>query len=283
MPDSPVFVTANYRLSYDALRSALTGIDAYILVLNTLGINVWCAAGKGTFGTDELVERIGSSALGDVVHHRVLIVPQLGASGVAAHEVKRRAGFTVRYGPIRAADLPAYLRSQQASPAMRQVWFPLRDRIVLIPVELVHVVVPLCIAAIILLLLLGPLAAAAAVTAVLAGTVLFPILLPWLPTRDFSSQGYILGVAVMLPFAFAVPSGAGGQAGWRAAGWAAVCLLTAPPVTAYLALNFTGSTTFTSVSGGGRELRTYIPILAGMAGAGVVLAAVLLLSYALGG
>jgi len=54
-PDSPVFASANYTLSFDALRSTLAGIDSYILVLDTKGINVWCAAGKGTFGTEDLV------------------------------------------------------------------------------------------------------------------------------------------------------------------------------------------------------------------------------------
>jgi len=44
--ESPVFASANYTLSFDALRSALAGYDAYILVLDTKGINVWCAAGK---------------------------------------------------------------------------------------------------------------------------------------------------------------------------------------------------------------------------------------------
>ena len=56
-PGAAVLVTADYTLSFDALRSALAEIDAYILVLDTQGINVWCAAGKGTFGTDELVKR----------------------------------------------------------------------------------------------------------------------------------------------------------------------------------------------------------------------------------
>jgi len=125
---SPVFVTANYTLSFDALRSALAGIDGYILVLDTQGINVWCAAGKGTFGTDELVRRIEATALGDVVSHRVLILPQLGAAGVAAHEVKRRSGFKVEYGPVGAADLPEYLKTRRATPEMRQVRFTLRDR-----------------------------------------------------------------------------------------------------------------------------------------------------------
>ncbi|MCG6550932.1 MAG: hypothetical protein L7F77_01295, partial [Candidatus Magnetominusculus sp. LBB02] len=46
--NSDVFVSANYKLSFDKLRSALPGKDAWILALDTKGINVWCAAGKGT-------------------------------------------------------------------------------------------------------------------------------------------------------------------------------------------------------------------------------------------
>src|SRR3990172_2220623 len=49
---SPVLVTANYKLTFDRLRSRLSEINAWILVLDTKGINVWCAAGKGTFGTE---------------------------------------------------------------------------------------------------------------------------------------------------------------------------------------------------------------------------------------
>ncbi|CAG0944795.1 partial Corrinoid/iron-sulfur protein large subunit, partial [Anaerolineae bacterium] len=145
--DSPVFVTANYTLSFDALRSALAGKDAYILVLNTQGINVWCAAGKGTFGTDELVNRIEATGLRDFVKHRVVIVPQLGAPGIAAHEVKKRTTFKVEYGPVRASDLPEYLTTRVATPEMRRVRFDLRDRLAVIPVELVFAIVPLMIAA----------------------------------------------------------------------------------------------------------------------------------------
>ena len=82
--------------------SALAGVDAWILVLDTKGINVWCAAGKGTFGTGELVHRIGSVGLAGIVSHRKIIVPQLGAPGVSWPEVLRRSGFTVEYGPVRA-------------------------------------------------------------------------------------------------------------------------------------------------------------------------------------
>jgi hypothetical protein len=215
------------------------------LVLNTYGVNVWCAAGKGTFGTEELVHRIEATTLHKVANHRVLILPQLGAVGVAAHEVKKRSGFKVEYGPVRAADLPVYLKTRQATPEMRRVRFTLRDRLVLIPVELVHVLLPMAIAATALFLIIGPLGAAGAGAGVLSGVVLFPILLPWLPTHQFSTKGFILGGVVYL--------------------------LGLPPVTAFLALNFTGATTFTSKSGVKREMFAYIPVMAGTFGTGVVL------------
>ena len=276
-PDSPVFVTANYTLSFDALQSALAGIDGYILVLDTQGINVWCAAGKGTFGSNELVHRIEATALHDVVSHRLLILPQLGAAGIAAHEVKKRSGFKVEYGPVRAADLPEYLKTHQATPEMRRVRFTLRDRLILIPVELVHVLLPMLIATVVVFFVSGPWASVAVVVAILAGVVLFPILLPWLPTRDFSSKGFILGGVVALPFALAVFLRSPGTVWWLRVGGALTFLLPLPPVTAYLALNFTGSTTFTSRSGVRREIFTYVPTMAWIFGIGIVLTIVLIL------
>lgn len=260
-PEAPVFVTANYTLSFDALRAALKGIDGYILVLDTHGVNVWCAAGKGTFSTEEVVRQVKATRLHGVVKHRRLILPQLGAPGVAAHEVKRRTGFTVDYGPVRASDLPAYLATQQATPAMRRVRFTLWDRLVLTPLEFMHAFLPMLAATILLYFIAGPLTAGAAIAATFAGTVLFPMLLPWLPTRDFSSKGFVLGGIITLPFAL------------TAAHWitALALLLTFPPVTAYLALNFTGATPFTSKSSVKREMATYIPIMARLFGLGLLL------------
>jgi CO dehydrogenase/acetyl-CoA synthase gamma subunit (corrinoid Fe-S protein) len=99
---SDVLVSANYKLSFDALRQVLKGLNAWVLVLDTKGINVWCAAGKGTFGTDELVQRISVTKLNRIVDHRRIIVPQLGAPGISGHEVKKASGFKVCYGPVRA-------------------------------------------------------------------------------------------------------------------------------------------------------------------------------------
>jgi hypothetical protein len=273
-PDSPVFVTANYTLSFDALRSALPDIDGYILVLDTKGINVWCAAGKGTFGTDELVRRIELTGLSGIVRNRKLILPQLGAPGISWPEVIRRTGFSIEYGPVRARDLPEYLKTHTATPEMRRVRFPLRDRVVLAPVELVHVALPAVVAAIVLYFLAGPVSSLAAIAAVFAGTVLFPVLLPYIPTHDFSTKGLILGLVVCLPFAAWFASGTG-LPGWADLLAALTPLLIIPAVTAYLALNFTGSTPFTSRTGVKKEIFRYVKPMAVMAGTGVFLGIIL--------
>ena len=270
-PDAPVFVTANYTLSFDALRTALRGVDGYILVLDTNGVNVWCAAGKGTFGTEEVVRRVEAAGLRDVVTHRRLILPQLGAPGVAAHEVKRQAGFSVSYGPVRAGDLSEYLETGTVTPEMRKVQFTLWDRMVLIPIELVHVALPALVAALLLGVLAGPLVAIAAVSAIVAGAALFPILLPWLPSHDFSAKGFLLGGAVALVFAVLAWVGAGQAPVVQRLAWASAYLLAMPPVTAYLALNFTGATPFTSRTGVKREMATYIRPMAVLFASGTLL------------
>ncbi|MCU0630951.1 MAG: carbon monoxide dehydrogenase [Methanoregulaceae archaeon] len=270
-PGSPVIVTANYSLSFDAVRSSLESMDAYILVLDTKGINVWCAAGKGTFGTEELVKRIRSTGLTSVVNHHRIILPQLGAPGVAAHEVHKATGFHVEYGPVRASDLPEFLRNRVATPAMREVTFDLWERAVLIPVELRSVALYSVIAAIALWFIGGWLPAGCFIAALLAGTVLFPVFLPYLPTTDFSTKGLVLGIIVAAPFA-AIGFLTIGEGTPLWVGIAAVIaiLFTLPAITAYLALNFTGCTPYTSRTGVRKEIYQYIPFMAGFAVTGVI-------------
>ena len=280
-PDSPVFASANYTLSFDALRSALAGLDAWILVLDTKGINVWCAAGKGTFGTEELVRRIGCSGLPGIVRHRKIIVPQLGAPGISWPEVMRRSKFLVEYGPVRAKDLPEYLKTHKATPAMRRVEFPLKERLVLTPVEFVHTALAMVVVAGALWFLAGLVAALAAISAVLAGTLLFPALIPYIPTNDFSTKGVILGLVIAIPYAVLFGTNPTLPV-WANVAGAAAALLIIPAVVAYFALNFTGCTTFTSRTGVKKEIFRYVPFMALMAGTGVVIGIALGISRLLG-
>src|SRR5512133_1884529 len=136
---SNVFVTANYKLSFDALRKNLVGINGWILVLDTKGINVWCAAGKGTFGTRELVNRIKLVSLEKIVNHKRLILPQLGATGVAAHKVKEETSFNVHYGPVRASDIKKFINDgYRADKEMRKVYFGFKERVKLIPNDFIY-------------------------------------------------------------------------------------------------------------------------------------------------
>jgi acetyl-CoA decarbonylase/synthase complex subunit gamma len=268
--ESSVLVTANYKLTVDVLRRELGGRDLWILVLDTANVNVWCAAGKGTFGTEEVVRRIEATRLSERVTRRRLILPQLGAPGVAAHEVKKRSGFDVVYGPVRAADLPAFLDSgEQATLEMRHVTFPLLDRLVLTPVELQHSFFPVFLLALLVLLApaiwhglpdgvgeFGLRGLLATLIGWLGGCVLGPALLPWLPGRAFWVKGIWLGVALALVLALVgVAKGtipALGGVLWLGGG------------VSFLLMNFTGCTTFTSLSGAKTELRALPGQIAGV-------------------
>ena len=200
-PDSPVLVTANYKLTFDTVRRNLSGLDAWILVLDTKGVNVWCAAGKGTFGTNELVRQISKTGLAQIVNHRTLILPQLGATGVAAHDVAKRTGFHIVYGPVRAADIKEFIGAgNHATKEMRRVRFPLADRLVLTPVEFVNALKPSLLAAGILflvnLILPNPFGLTDVISymgALFAGCLLTPALLPWIPEEPLHGKGSCSG------------------------------------------------------------------------------------------
>lgn len=283
--ESPVLVTANYKLSFDHLRKDLGKIDAWILVLDTKGINVWCAAGKGTFGTDELVRKIESEKLAQKVSHKNLVVPQLGAPGIAAHEIKKKTGFSVNYGPIRSKDIQTYFAGgNRVTDAMKTVTFTLWERMVLVPIEVLAIakksVIPLIALALIMGLqkqgimfhqmwvLFAPIIVALC-AAIVSGCILHPLLLPLMPMRSFALQGLILGLVVG---ALLHLSGLFSQASIYAQ--AAAYLLIAS-LSSYCAFNFTGSTPIANKSGVKKELKIAVPLYI----ASAAITAILLIVY----
>jgi acetyl-CoA decarbonylase/synthase complex subunit gamma len=280
--NSEVLVTANYKLTFDILRRNLAGIPAWVLVLDTKSINVWCAAGKGTFGTEELIKRMAVVQLDRVVDHRRVILPQLGAVGVASGEVQKRTGFRVHFGPCEARDIPAYLKAgRKKTREMSVMRFGLVDRIVLTPMEInpamkqyrwfaaaVLIIFGLQPSGILFssawsgglpFLLLG-------LVAVLAGAFLTPALLPYVPFRSFAVKGWIMGMAAVLPvFALIGPGMVPGSL------LMAAVLILFPALSSYIALQFTGSTTFTGMSGVKKELKIGIPLYFTAIGVSLVL------------
>jgi len=283
-PDSPVLVSANYKLSFDHLRQELEGIDAWILVLDTKGVNVWCAAGKGTFGTDEIVHGVQATGLEKVIVHRTLIVPQLGAPGVAAHKVKAQSGFSVVFGPVRAVDIPTFLKTgMRATPEMRRVNFDLVDRLAVVPVELVQGIRYGWLPALALFLLAGinrhafdsalmlahgSKAVLMLLLSIVCGGLLTPALLPWLPGRAFAVKGMVAGAIPAFGIILAgwIPTGTiGGKL--DASSW----LLIVPALSSFVAMNYSGASTFTSLSGVLKEMRYAIPLQIAVASVGLAL------------
>jgi hypothetical protein len=270
-PDSTsdVFVTANYKLSFDTLRKNLPGVNGWILVLDTRGINVWCAAGKGTFGTEELIQKINDVSLDKIVNHKRIIVPQLGATGVAAHEVKKLTGFNVHYGPVRAEDIKKFIDlGYRADREMRKVKFGLWDRLKLIPVEFVNgkywflgAVFLLSLISCIGLDEISPAGIWGRINSVivnlflayLSGIVITPVFLPILPGRAFSFKGFCTGILVSAILFFLKMTGDNIA---EIIAW----FLIIPGLSSFLAMNFTGTSTFTSLSGVKKEMKFAIPL-----------------------
>jgi NAD-dependent dihydropyrimidine dehydrogenase PreA subunit len=130
---SPVIVTCNYDLTVRRVLRALEGLDAWLVVAPSKGINVWCAASGGHLGTHQVVTALKTSGVGERVSHRRAILPQLSATGVEARDVSQRCGWKVRFGPVYAEDLPRFLagggRRGTKTEAMRRIRFGARDRL----------------------------------------------------------------------------------------------------------------------------------------------------------
>jgi hypothetical protein len=284
---SDVFVSANYKLSFDILRRELNGVNGWLLVLDTNGINVWCAAGKGTFGTGELVKRITAANLGSLVSHRRIIVPQLGATGVRATDVKKKTGFHVYFGPVEASDIKQYCTDNyRATPEMRQIRFGIKQRLILIPIELNQALKLYPLAGLIILILFGLQPAGIifknawfegwpflflCLAAIVIGGMITPLLLPFIPGRSFALKGWLAGATAIVPLVALTP--AGGESIFLKT--SAMALF--PLISSYLALQFTGATTFTAISGVKKELKFWLPIYI----AGLTVSIILLILYKL--
>jgi len=278
--DSNIFVTANYKLSFDHLRRSLEGVNGWILVIDTKGVNVWCAAGKKKFSTAEVARRIQIHHVDQLVDHRRIILPQLSATGVSAHEIKRITGFTVTYGPVNANDIKPFLESgMKATEVMRTVRFTLWERLKLIPVDIFYgkyymILVPALFFilsgfskegySVDLAINMGWKAVVNLYAAYLTGCVLTPALLPWIPFRRFSLKGLTLGIITSLMLFF---PGMLGNNILENTSW----LLMIAGLSSFMAMNFTGSSTFTSLSGVQKEMKVMLPVQIVMAGLGLVI------------
>ena len=209
--EAPVFVTGNFALTVQRVVKVLDGkLDAWLLVVDSAGINVWCAAGGGFFTADKILSAMTINPLEEVVKHRDLILPQLAAVGVDGNRIREEAGWNVLWGPVDAQDLPAYVESDfRKSDRMRRVTFPWLKRLEMVSGTLgfygLMLLIPI---AIFWRQILIPTA-----IAMIAISIFYAIFLPWLPGRDGLAKAIplttlaILGVIIHYFFWDSVPAG----------------------------------------------------------------------------
>jgi len=180
--NAPVLVTGNYDLTVRRLVREIDGqLDSWVMVVDSAGINVWCAAGGGYLTAEKVIGALKSTRVKEIVEHRLLILPQLCANGVDGWKVREATGWGVRWGPVRAADLPSYLHAGvKKDDQMRLVRFPLKDRLEMVTVTLgfygLLILLPILI---FWWHLFWPVAAS-----LIGLSYFYAVVLPWLPGRD---------------------------------------------------------------------------------------------------
>lgn len=104
-------------------------MDAYLLVANSRGINVWCAAAGGHFTNHSVISILKTSGIEDLVDNKTVILPQLAATGIEAKEIKKKTGWNVVWGPVYARDIPLFIKKElKKTSDIRQVKFNLIQR-----------------------------------------------------------------------------------------------------------------------------------------------------------
>jgi ubiquinone/menaquinone biosynthesis C-methylase UbiE len=192
----PVLVTGNYELTVRRLVRELDGqVDCWLVVANSRGINVWCAAGGGHFTADDVISAIKTSGVQDIVDHQALILPQLCANGVDGWRVRQETNWGVHWGPVRAQDVPGYLATgRRKSDDVRRVTFPLPERLEMTVISTIFFGVLLAIP----LAVFWPHLLGLALGAMVVLAFVYGIFLPWIPGHDGLVKGVFLAAATIL-------------------------------------------------------------------------------------
>jgi hypothetical protein len=109
---SPIIATANYAYTFIKVMRDLEGFDAWILCIDSNGINVWCAARGNDFGNDQLLEVVEATGVKNLTDNKTIILPQLSAGGVSKPKLPEKSEkfpFEIKYGPVWSKHLEEYL------------------------------------------------------------------------------------------------------------------------------------------------------------------------------
>jgi len=111
-PDSPVYITTNFSLTYFCVAGDVEAsrVPGYLLPVDTDGVSVLTGWAAGKFTAEKITEMLNSCGIADLVSHRKLVLP--GGVAVISGKLQEISGWEVLVGPRESAGIPAFVKQR---------------------------------------------------------------------------------------------------------------------------------------------------------------------------
>jgi len=121
-PESPLFVTTNYTMTYFVVKGDLEDnrIPSWLLVVDTEGISVESAVAGGQLNAQAIAEAMEKFKVRDKVKHHVIIIPGLAAR--ISGELEDAANVIVIVGPRDCGGIPKLLKKRWDLEKLEAQW-----------------------------------------------------------------------------------------------------------------------------------------------------------------
>ncbi len=113
-PQSPVYVTTNFSLTYYSVEGEVQSskIPSYIIAVDTEGTSVLTAWAAGKLTSEAVAEMLEKEGMEDKVEEKRVVLP--GHVAVLSGKLKELSGWEVLVGPREASGIPAFAKSKFA-------------------------------------------------------------------------------------------------------------------------------------------------------------------------
>ena len=113
-PESPVFVTTNFSLTYFMVSGEIenSGISAHLVITDVEGQSVLTAWAAGKFVGETIAKFIKEIGLEDQVKTRKIVIPGF-VSQISGDLEENLPGWEVIVGPQEASDIPSFVKNVQ--------------------------------------------------------------------------------------------------------------------------------------------------------------------------
>ncbi len=111
-PDSPVFITTNFSLTYFCVAGDVESsrVPAYVIPIDTDGTSVLTAWSAGKFTPEKITADLEALGIKELVNHNKIIIP--GHVAVLSGKLQDLSGFEVLVGPRESSGIPSFIKQR---------------------------------------------------------------------------------------------------------------------------------------------------------------------------